>query len=192
MSSANPKVHEPSMEEILASIRRIISDDQEGLNGPLSTGAAEPFDVAAGSAEHEDRQPEPARAIETESGDYNPTIRFPANSAVPISKREELHEALVTPIETANDASWEHRGDISPKEQPTNAGTLLSDAVSASLSDAFGRLEPNPQAAGPQTFEDVVKDMLRPMLKTWLDENLPPLVERLIQAEIERITRARR
>ena len=43
----------------------------------------------------------------------------------------------------------------------------------------------------PQTLEDLMKDMLRPMLKAWLDENLPSLVERLVQAEIDRISRRR-
>jgi cell pole-organizing protein PopZ len=41
----------------------------------------------------------------------------------------------------------------------------------------------------PRTLEDLVEDMLRPMLKSWLDENLPPLVERLVRAEIERLSR---
>ena len=42
-----------------------------------------------------------------------------------------------------------------------------------------------------RTLEDLVKDMLRPMLKAWLDDNLPPLVERLVRAEIERVARRR-
>jgi cell pole-organizing protein PopZ len=43
----------------------------------------------------------------------------------------------------------------------------------------------------PQTVEDLMKEMLRPMLKAWLDDNLPSLVERLVRAEIERVTRCR-
>ena len=43
-----------------------------------------------------------------------------------------------------------------------------------------------------RTLEDLVKDMLRPMLKGWLDENLPPMVERLVRAEIERVSRGGR
>ena len=41
------------------------------------------------------------------------------------------------------------------------------------------------------TDEDLVKEMLRPMLKSWLDENLPPMVERLVRQEIERVSRGR-
>jgi cell pole-organizing protein PopZ len=44
----------------------------------------------------------------------------------------------------------------------------------------------------PRTLEDLVKDLLRPMLKAWLDDNLPPLVERLVRAEIERVARGGR
>jgi cell pole-organizing protein PopZ len=41
----------------------------------------------------------------------------------------------------------------------------------------------------PRTLEDLVRDMLRPMLKSWLDANLPDLVERMVRAEIERLSR---
>ena len=43
----------------------------------------------------------------------------------------------------------------------------------------------------PDTLEDLVRELLRPMLKTWLDDNLPNLVERLVRAEIERVSRGR-
>ena len=42
-----------------------------------------------------------------------------------------------------------------------------------------------------RTLEDLVKEMLRPMLKNWLDDNLPQLVERIVRAEIERVSRGR-
>ena len=42
-----------------------------------------------------------------------------------------------------------------------------------------------------RTLEDLVREMLRPMLKTWLDDNLPGMVERLVRAEIERVARGR-
>ena len=42
-----------------------------------------------------------------------------------------------------------------------------------------------------RTLEDLVRDMLRPMLKSWLDDNLPSVVERLVRAEIERVSRGR-
>jgi hypothetical protein len=42
-----------------------------------------------------------------------------------------------------------------------------------------------------RTLEDLVREMLAPLLKTWLDDNLPGLVERLVRAEIERVSRGR-
>ena len=48
--------------------------------------------------------------------------------------------------------------------------------------------EPGP-AVGGRNLEDIVKDMLRPMLKEWLDKNLPPMVERFVEREIVRLTR---
>jgi len=47
------------------------------------------------------------------------------------------------------------------------------------------------QARGGRTLEEVVSELLRPMLKSWLDENLPEMVERLVRAEIERVSRGR-
>jgi cell pole-organizing protein PopZ len=73
---------------------------------------------------------------------------------------------------------------------------LLSTTTSAAVDSAFGMLAQ--KAAGqhssvpaPRSIEDVVQDMLRPMLKNWLDDNLPSLVERLVRAEIERVSRGR-
>jgi cell pole-organizing protein PopZ len=61
------------------------------------------------------------------------------------------------------------------------------------VSGAFGRLGAAVAAgSSPKTLEDIAKELLRPMLKVWLDDNLPPLVERLVQAEIERVSHGRR
>jgi cell pole-organizing protein PopZ len=68
----------------------------------------------------------------------------------------------------------------------------LSSAANASVSSAFGLLGATVLNNNARTLEDLVKDLLRPMLKGWLDENLPPLVERLVRAEIERIARGSR
>lgn len=77
---------------------------------------------------------------------------------------------------------------------------LLSSNTSAAVDSAFGMLAQKPAgyaSTGPamgqstRTVEDLVQDMLRPMLKAWLDDNLPSLVERLVRAEIERVSRGR-
>jgi cell pole-organizing protein PopZ len=71
----------------------------------------------------------------------------------------------------------------------TDAG-LLSRETTAAIGSAFNTLTETVKKHEP-TLEDVVRETLRPMLKLWLDEHLPNLVERMVEAEIERVTRGR-
>jgi uncharacterized protein len=68
---------------------------------------------------------------------------------------------------------------------------IMSEATSAAVDSAFNHLAQFVFTQNGRTIEDLVRDMLRPMLKTWLDDNLPGLVERLVRAEIERVSRGR-
>ena len=82
----------------------------------------------------------------------------------------------------------------SPAPQVNGAAhgsSLLSAAASASVDSAFGSLAQAVMVQNGRTLEDIVCDMMRPMLKSWLDDNLPGLVERLVRAEIERVSRGR-
>ena len=67
---------------------------------------------------------------------------------------------------------------------------LLSREATAAIGSAFNTLTETVRKHEP-TLEDVVRETLRPMLKSWLDENLTRVVERMVQAEIERVTRGR-
>jgi cell pole-organizing protein PopZ len=69
---------------------------------------------------------------------------------------------------------------------------LLSPSSSAAISTAFNSLATTVLTENARTLEDIVKDMLRPLLKQWLEDNLPGLVERLVRAEIERVSRGGR
>jgi hypothetical protein len=75
-------------------------------------------------------------------------------------------------------------------ERPASAG-LLSPATTAAVDAAFHALAQTAPPRGGRTVEALVSELLRPMLKTWLDDNLPALVEQLVRAEIERVSRAR-
>ena len=68
---------------------------------------------------------------------------------------------------------------------------LLSADAQATASAAFGALASTmlSHSGGARTLEQIVEDLLRPLLKAWLDEQLPPLVERLVREEIERVAR---
>jgi cell pole-organizing protein PopZ len=176
------------MEEILASIRRIIADDQDGLKpGPsappsnskpssddvLDLAELTPANLPDLDLEHED----------VSFRDSDGQIDF---DAIPVDE-EPTAPAVHNP-----------EPDFPPAPPPaapraeTPAETLLSSAANASVSSAFGLLGATVLNNNARTLEDLVKDLLRPMLKGWLDENLPPLVERLVRAEIERIARGSR
>jgi cell pole-organizing protein PopZ len=71
------------------------------------------------------------------------------------------------------------------------AQQILSRTTVSAVESAFNSLANTVLSNNARTLEDLVKEMLRPMLKSWLDDNLPGLVERIVKAEIERVSRGR-
>jgi uncharacterized protein len=71
------------------------------------------------------------------------------------------------------------------------AAPILSHNTITAVESAFNSLAHTVLSNNARTLEDLVKEMLRPMLKSWLDDNLPGLVERIVKAEIERVSRGR-
>ena len=195
MSSASAKVSEPSMEEILASIRRIIADDQDGGRATASSPAA-PSPAAPSSDPS-------AQAVPTEENVLDLAGLKPARvrqRVVDLEREDMSFREGDEPLDM-EDAAPDHEFDaesIGADEPPPPApasskpGPLLSESARATADSAFRRLSATVPASHPRTLEDAVTEMLRPMLKAWLDENLPPLVERLVRAEIERVTRGGR
>jgi uncharacterized protein len=76
-----------------------------------------------------------------------------------------------------------------PAEMPM--APILSRSTVNAVESAFNALAHTVLSNNARTLEDLVKEMLRPMLKSWLDDNLPGLVERIVKAEIERVSRGR-
>jgi cell pole-organizing protein PopZ len=72
------------------------------------------------------------------------------------------------------------------------AQQILSRSTVSAVESAFNTLANTVLSNNARTLEDLVKEMLRPMLKSWLDDNLPGLVERIVKAEIERVSRGGR
>jgi hypothetical protein len=68
---------------------------------------------------------------------------------------------------------------------------LMSGSTASAVESAFSSLTSTVLSNNARTLEDLVKEMMRPMLKSWLDDNLPNLVERIVKAEIERVSRGR-
>ena len=78
-----------------------------------------------------------------------------------------------------------------PFETASPQQQILSRSTVSAVESAFNTLANTVLSNNARTLEDLVKEMLRPMLKSWLDDNLPGLVERIVKAEIERVSRGR-
>lgn len=83
------------------------------------------------------------------------------------------------------------RAKVMEEIEPDAPRPLLSQSTAAAVDSAFNSLAQTVLSNNARTLEDLVKEMLRPMLKTWLDDNLPKLVEKIVRAEIERVSRGR-
>ena len=81
--------------------------------------------------------------------------------------------------------------DISPGAGAANSAAGGWRGTSAAVDSAFNALAQTVLVQNARTLEDLVREMLRPLLKSWLDDNLPGMVERIVKAEIERVSRGR-
>ena len=215
------KAQEPSMEEILASIRRIIADDE-------AKPAANPADAPAYAAQTPTAEPAAMSQddIDTMLAGFDAPAEARDESAPAEESAEvlELTAAMETMAEPApafrtidsdpdvvfgepdyepEASRYEPEAPPEPpparyRQEPKSSmfgdhfeRQLLSDHTDATVSSAFGSLAHTVLAQNARTIDDLVRDMLRPMLKSWLDENLPTIVERLVRAEIERVSRGR-
>ncbi len=166
---------DPSMEEILSSIRRIISEDNEPV-APESEKQAEGRDSDADGEVLELTQ------MVREDG-----------TTVDISEEPvQPDDDKATPRVTGTDNSKE-----SP---PADEGPLVGDKAADASVKALAELNRAAEAAEPKlvspaigdqgrTIEDMVMESLKPMLRDWLDTNLPILVEKLVEKEIRRLVR---
>ncbi len=176
---------EPSIEEILASIRQIISDD-EGDSAPAAP-APEPDPEPASPAgddvfELTDRigdADEPPIQIALRDAEPDPE---PELAPAPIFRPEPPRAAPPPPPP--------------PPPEPDGESIFTQSAAAATM-HGFSRLTNNILVERPShpsgiTLEDIARDMLRPMLREWLDSNLPPLIEKLVQKELEKLARQAR
>lgn len=210
------KSQEPSMEEILASIRRIIADDDASKSAQR---AAEPPKPAVQPAPPPSLQPpasmssaSPEPESHAEEPEDMPAMDEPVleDSAADIL---DLTESMAAPgfnqrapapdpvpdpmpqfrkIEGYSDVSFDDAEQKPAMRERANGDhRLLSSATSAAVDSAFNTLAQTVLVQNARTLEDLVREMLRPMLKSWLDDNLPGMVERMVRAEIERVARGR-
>lgn len=163
---------EPSMEEILASIRRIISEDEEGEAAPKPAAARAPQPVQPPRPAQPQPQAKPALILD-------PSARTGEEDRAGLTLKTEDVEMFK---KTATSAI----ADDSDEE-------ILTEDVAMAASKAFQTLSQSVRVSRGEgrTLEDLVTDMLRPMVKDWLDANLPQIVEEKVEEEVQRIARRR-
>lgn len=199
---------DPSMEDILASIRRILN---EGETEPAETEAGEtqgePVEAAA---------PEPAVAVPAASAVTPAPVPPPEAVAPPAPVETVAPEPVIVAPAPPDVTKGPQNPSVEPKKtveaaevfilEPTMmvtenaaaaeapAAPIASSETVSAASQSVGALkkalaERNAQVyrLGNVSLEDLVRDEVRPMLKDWLDTHLPAIVERLVRAEIERV-----
>lgn len=243
---AERRSHEPSMEEILASIRRIIADDEALPVVRREKEKKEPRIVAEAprivepSTAPAEQAPERAPAVVVpvrppHSAEARPSASPPAPALQPqdywlrpthrpepeaeaeeapvdemgeqaqtaedvevddADESEALAEAYLESTDAEDDYDFDDAERISAHEDEEESEKpgqpLVSPNAAASVASHFQALAASMVINEADVIERYAQDMLRPMLKQWLDDNLPTLVERLVRAEIERVARGRR
>lgn len=229
------RAHEPSMEEILASIRRIIADDdslpdmrrerkrlrdaeEEEAEEPVSIARAYPapalVEVIASTAVEE---------ADDEDDDVTSALDVDEESSAPPFADEDGEPALDAPEDAHNrshsfEAALEearaslHVDEDDPRRAPFDASRfavaepaawaddhlsdygapMVSADAAASIASHFQTLAATMVINDSGLLQKYAQEMLRPMLKQWLDDNLPVIVERLVRTEIERVARGGR
>jgi len=217
------KAQEPSMEEILASIRRIIADDDnkpakvEPKPEPPAAKAPPPpppkpappppAPAAPAAMKQDDIDAMLAGLDEPAEPEPPPAPPPPEPEPEPEPDVLELTEAMQAPaptfrkIDAQQDVVFEEAPEPPPRrpEPPPRAAApppspepaIMSSSTAAAVDSAFNALAQTVLVQNAKTLEDLVKEMLRPMLQHWLDNNLPTMVERLVRQEIERVARGR-
>jgi cell pole-organizing protein PopZ len=190
MSISNEPINaEPSMDEILSSIRRILKDDEAV---PMPAGGergASGDTVMMLDASMMVPEPAPAGPVRHEAGELPPPAA--------ISSASTLSSAM--PPGTATDAPYE---PDAPQKQPVHPdrstiegpqpllGAQAAEAAASHIGALVRTVSADRNLAvsrGGISIEEIVREEIRPMLKSWLDAHLPGLVERIVRAEIERL-----
>lgn len=209
---------EPSMEEILASIRKIISDEESGQGAQADMENDEPaavveeaFDdfildevensVAESLTELEETPASFGGAAEFEEDIYTGEVEETVAEAPPVAEPEltvepEFVAAEPEPaVELPPMAHAESPAQESMEMSASHAydrTTLTNDSTAETAAGALGKLISKMDLGGENTLEGMVRELLKPMLKEWLDDNLPRIVEEKVEAEVQRIAKMAR
>lgn len=205
------------MEEILQSIRRIIAEDGDEAKPPAANGEAAPSDVleltemvkddgsvvslndGAGQAAQSPAETAPAGDILNQI-DQALAVEKPAEKAVEKPVEKPAEKVVEVPAEKPAEpvAKTPPPAAASPINSDALLSTEAASVASASLKQLQAVADPIPTTAATtpapsfhsgKTVEDMVYEMLKPMMKAWLDVNLPEIVERIVEREVKKLTR---
>ena len=218
MSEEAKSQQEPSMEEILASIRRIISEDEtdeaKSADGASEESVEENDDVLELTEVVEDDEPveeaelaeedpvEAAEEVVDDAEEDAPQSQDDIDSLFDEADRSDDSDEIELIEEDEEEPVAEVAEDVVPEPAPAAPvaapeGSLLDEAPATAATGSLTNLVAAVDAAnggtplgdGNRTIEDLVKEVMRPMIKEWLDDNLPALVERIVRREVERLSR---
>lgn len=186
--------HEPTMEEILASIRRIISEDDAPED--KAQPAPEPEPVAAAPAPEPEPEitfepePEPEPVFETAMEEDEDDV---LELTTPVASRPVMSIGDIDAFDPAPAPTPVAAPVAAPKPVYDTAAHLVSERTVQSAVSAFGQLtSASLLPREGRTIEDLLTEILRPMLQSWLDGNLPGIVETAVREEVERLARQAR
>ena len=182
-SAPDPTGGDPSMEDILASIRRILSEDEATADVPSQHEPGHPPEI-----------PPPQDAVHHGRPDKDlappDLLILDASMMVPEPGLPSM-SIPVPPIPPSVPLMNSQNTDPS---SPLVVPSLVAPGVAAAAASSIGSMVRNIVAdratqihSGGPTLDDIVREELRPLLKQWLDEHLPGMVERLVQVELERV-----
>lgn len=183
--------NEPSMEDILSSIKRIIADGSD-RTPPARAGKRRPAAVGVDSAE-------PAAGDDDSEStilELTDAVSDEANALDEGSEPMTTLRSVADPVEPEPDVQAESHAPPAPADAGNDAALqldagMISDRSAQAARQSLSHLSAlliRPEDGESNTLEGMVREMLKPMLKQWLDERLPELVEVMVKKEIDRIT----
>ena len=176
------------MDEILASIRRIITDDDAPEEDAKAKDSGDASTVDAGGSESKKSESSKSGEVESASGPASKgeSSKKSADDAVTVAEKE-MPEAKVS---DAAEASVGPDGSILVGDKAASDTASAFAKLSVAVKESAGDTSMSMPAPG-RTLEDVVRELLRPILKEWLESHLPEIVREHVEEEVARISRGR-
>ena len=184
---------DPSMEEIIASISRIIAEDNHPADRRVETKAPV---AASPPARGEGNDILELTQIVGQDGSVRRVSPW-AEAATAPSGAPDAPAALPADASGRIEAQPSHAGASLETVLSSHRDRIVSAATSGAAAAAFAQLGVLPHerrnqtelplGSGERTLEEIVREMLRPLLQAWLDSHLPGIVERLVREEIARV-----